>query len=93
MTILISLALVTACLFLVGAYAGIETGFVSLDLEMIKHQAQEPDAVVERALLKIILQPERFLALTLIGINLTMVVATSTWTELLHYYQPSPRPS
>lgn len=89
MTILISLALVIACLFLVGAYAGIETGFVSLDLEMIKHQAQEPDAVVERALLKIILQPERFLALTLIGINLTMVVATSTWTELLHYYQPS----
>lgn len=88
MTILISLILVLVCLFLVGAYAGIETGFVSLDLEMIKHQAQEPGAVTERTLLKFILQPERFLALTLIGINLTMVVATSIWTELLHYYHP-----
>ncbi|HNW35646.1 MAG TPA: hemolysin family protein [Candidatus Ozemobacteraceae bacterium] len=89
MTILISLAMVLICLFLVAAYAGIETGFVSLDLEMLKHRALDPEAVAERTLVKILRQPERFLALTLIGINMTMVLATAVWTELLKNYSPA----
>ncbi|HOY66268.1 MAG TPA: CNNM domain-containing protein [Candidatus Ozemobacteraceae bacterium] len=88
MTLFISLLLVVLCLFLVGAFAGIETGFVSIDQEMLRHQANEPGAFAERSLVRILRQPERFLALTLIGINLTMVLATSIWTELLHIYSP-----
>lgn len=88
MTLFVYLLLVVLCLYLVGAFAGIETGFVSIDQEMLRHRAHEPGARAERALARFLKQPERFLALTLIGINLTMVLATSIWTELLHMYSP-----
>ena len=73
-TWLISLALVVFFLFLVALFAGAETGFVCLDISILKNRAQTENGKPERSLLKIAKQPERFLALTLIGINMAIVI-------------------
>jgi CBS domain containing-hemolysin-like protein len=83
MEILISFGLIGFFLILTAVFAGAETGFVCLDVERLRVLARKPEAGPENELLKIALAPERFLALTLIGINMSIVVATSLSTNLL----------
>lgn len=84
----ISLPLMAFFFLLVAIFAGAETGLVCLDIQHLKHLAQQETNHRERALLKIAKQPERFLALTLIGINMSIVISTSLGTDLFEKYGP-----
>lgn len=74
-----------AVVFLVlnGIFNGAETGFVCLDPNRISLAGKGTEDARIRRLLAIARAPERFLALTLIGINLCLVLATSLVTTLL----------
>lgn len=88
MMLVFYLLLVFMCLVLTAVFAGTETGFVSLNIQVLRQKAQAPNGECERSLLKIARQPERFLALTLIGINMSIVVATALWTEIMQQLGP-----
>ncbi|MBF0545845.1 MAG: HlyC/CorC family transporter [Candidatus Riflebacteria bacterium] len=88
MIYLISPILVAIFLFLIYFFAGIETGVVSLDQNVLLHRASLPDRKGEKSLLKFSKQPERFLALTLIGLSMSLVIATSITTDLLEKIGP-----
>ena len=88
MTFALSIVLVLVFLFFIALFAGSETGFVCLDIHDLKRRAQEESAVPERALLRLAKQPERFLALTLIGINMSIVISTSIVTEISQSHGP-----
>lgn len=88
MALVFTLALMLFFLLLVALFAGAETGFVALDIHYLKHRSQEEAAFRERSLLKIARQPERFLALTLVGINMSIVVVSALNTSLLEDYDP-----
>lgn len=63
-------------------FNGSETGFVSLDKNYLRYRARAKTATRERRLLKIASSPENFLALTLIGTNSCLVIATSIFTAV-----------
>jgi len=75
-------------LLLVAFFAGCETGFVSLDVASLRQRAKISGKVSEKQLLDIVRAPERFLALTLIGTNMSLVVATSFFSQVLNEFQP-----
>jgi CBS domain containing-hemolysin-like protein len=85
---LVSLTLIVVFLLLVAVFAGAETGFVCLDLNHLKQLACKENAHSEKALLRIARQPDRFLALNLIGINMSVVIATSLATNVVEPYGP-----
>lgn len=78
----------TLFLFLIAVFAGTETGFVCLDVQLLRTRAQLPANTRERALLRIVQQPEKFLALTLLGINMSLVIATSIFTNVFQNLGP-----
>jgi len=88
MTIALSIPLIVFFLVMVGIFAGAETGLVCLDLNNLKQLAKAENAFSERNLLRIAKQPDRFLALTLIGINMSIVIATSLATEIFQRVGP-----
>lgn len=81
-------ALTLLSLLLVALFAGTETGFVSLDVQHLRQRVKAAGRPAEKQLLDIIRAPERFLALTLIGINMSLVLATSLFSELVAGLDP-----
>ena len=84
--IFFSIVVAAIFLFLTGLFAGTETGFVCLNQQLVRHRAENPANTREKTLLEIGRKPERFLALTLIGINMSTVVATSLLTEVFQQF-------
>lgn len=85
---LVSCGLTVAALALVALFAGAETGLVSLDLQTLRQRVKGGGRLAERQLLEFVRNPERFLALTLIGINMSLVLATSLFSELVAGFDP-----
>ncbi len=80
-----------ACVFLAfnAVFNGAETGFVSLDIDYLRYRARSKNASKERSLIRLAESPERFLALTLIGTNSFLVLATSILTGLVQTFNPA----
>jgi CBS domain containing-hemolysin-like protein len=87
-TTLVSGGLTLVALALVALFAGAETGLVSLDVQTLRQRVKGGGRPAERQLLEFARNPERFLALTLIGINMSLVVATSLFSELVAGFEP-----
>ncbi|MBF0409205.1 MAG: HlyC/CorC family transporter [Candidatus Riflebacteria bacterium] len=88
MFLVISLFLITLFFFLTYFFSGIETGIVSLDRDFLAHKSSLSDDSPEKSLLKYARQPNRFLALTLIGINASNTIAASIATNLFDSISP-----
>jgi putative hemolysin len=72
-----------------AVFNGAETGLVTLDVDYLKFLNRSNRANVwERRLLKFASSPESFLAVTLLGINSCLVIATSLITVLLEKIGP-----
>jgi len=88
--ILFYLALTLVFLALNAIFNGAETGLVSLDIDYLRFKSRElGEKSNERRLLKLAQSPEHFLALTLIGINSCLVIATSLATALMQSLAPA----
>ncbi|MFZ2957331.1 MAG: hemolysin family protein [Candidatus Ozemobacteraceae bacterium] len=83
-----SLVLIVVFLFLCFVFAGVETGVVSLDVQILRHRASLPKGHRERVLLRYSRSPERFLAMSLICINMSSVAVASLATDLFERYDP-----
>ncbi|MBF0499965.1 MAG: HlyC/CorC family transporter [Candidatus Riflebacteria bacterium] len=88
MPVFISVLLIVFFLFLCYVFSGVETGVVSLDVHLLRHRASTPEGVGERVLLRYSRSPERFLAMTLICINMSNVAVASLSTELFERFAP-----
>lgn len=80
-------AIAVFCVF-VYIFAGVETGVISLDANLLRVRAASPKGAAERSLLRFARQPERFLALTLIGINMSLVAVASLSTSICEEFGP-----
>lgn len=89
MSLFLSLGLIAVFCVFVYIFAGVETGVISLDVNLLRIRAATPKGSAERSLLRFARQPERFLALTLIGINMSMVAVASMTTDLCERIGPS----
>ncbi len=84
------LALTLVFLALNAVFNGAETGLVSLDTDYLRYKSRTlSDKSREKKLLKLAQSPEHYLALTLIGINSCLVIATSLATALIKSLAPS----
>ena len=88
MSLVISFVLIAIFCVFVYIFAGIETGVISLDVNLLRVRAATPKGAAERLLLRFARQPERFLALTLISINMSMVAVASLSTNLCENIGP-----
>ena len=73
---------IVACVLLSGFFSGVETGLVSCNRLKIRHLA-EGGSWRARIADKLLAEPERFLVLTLVGNNISLVTATTLTTYLL----------
>jgi putative hemolysin len=87
---IIAIYLFLIVLFLIGnaIFHGAEAGFVCLGPLRFQARDKEGSTAVDQRLAKITRFPERFLALTLVGINLCLVVTTALCTSLLEPLGP-----
>ena len=86
---LLYILLVIIFLLLNAVFNGAETGLVTLDVDYLKFRIRaNPGAVKEKRLFKIARSPENYLAVTLLGINSCLVIATSLLTVLLQEIGP-----
>lgn len=86
----IYLLLAAFFLLLNAIFNGAETGLVTLDLDYLRFKIRSnPSATREKRLLKIASSPEKFLAVTLLGINSCLVVATSLFTVIFKQMGPA----
>ncbi|MBN2482612.1 MAG: DUF21 domain-containing protein [Candidatus Omnitrophica bacterium] len=72
------------CVFFIllqGFFAGSEIAFISSNILRLRHQQEEDKTA--KMVYRLLLKPERFLATTLIGTNLSMVVSSTFATYLL----------
>jgi putative hemolysin len=88
MNLFLYLGLAFIFLVLNAIFNGAETGFVSLDIDYLRYRARSKKAIRERRLMQIAKSPEKFLALTLIGINSCMVISTSLFTAVFKEHIP-----
>ena len=89
MGILFYFALTMLFLALNAIFNGAETGLVSLDVDYLRFKSKSlGEHAREKRLLKLAQSPEHYLALTLIGINSCLVVATSLATALMQSLTP-----
>ncbi|GAB4277965.1 MAG: CNNM domain-containing protein [Candidatus Rifleibacteriota bacterium] len=81
------LCLIAFFLCLNAVFNGAETGLVTLDLDYLKFKTRtNPAAKKEMRLLKIAKSPEKFLAVTLLGINSCLVISSALLTALLREF-------
>jgi len=69
-------------IFLQGFFAASEISFISSPLLTLRHRQEKGDKKAAKAY-KLLLKPERFLATTLVGINVSLVVSSSFLTSAL----------
>lgn len=74
-----SLAVIFLCLVLQGMFSGGELALVSSDLNRLRSRAKKGDQAAARAIL-LLENPEWFLAATLTGTNICVIVSTVTAT-------------
>jgi len=87
--ILLYLTLTLVFLAFNAVFNGSETGLVSLDIDYLRFKARDlGEYSREKRLLKLAQSPEHYLALTLIGINSCLVIATSLATALMQTLAP-----
>lgn len=88
--IILYLVLTLFFLALNAVFNGAETGLVSLDTDYLRYKSRGlPETSCEKRLLKLARSPDHYLALTLIGINSCLVIATSLATALMESLVPS----
>jgi putative hemolysin len=83
--------IVTAAAFLTlnAVFNGAETGLVTLDLDYLKFRSRSNQSNVwEKRLLRLASSPEKFLSVTLLGINSCLVIASSLITVVLQDFGP-----
>ncbi|MBU1106121.1 MAG: hemolysin family protein [Candidatus Riflebacteria bacterium] len=87
--IIFYLALTIFFLALNAVFNGAETALVSLDVDYLRFKSRSlGENAREKRLLKLAQSPEHYLALTLIGINSCLVIATSLATAIMQSLTP-----
>ena len=81
--------LVILCLLLEGFFAGTETGFISCDRIRMANLADNNDKRA-RIVLSFLEDPERFLATTLVGVNISVITGSSVATMMVSHYIREP---
>lgn len=88
MSITLAVFIILVCIFFEGFFAGSEIGFISCNrIRMSSRADKERRAKIVMAFLD---DPERFLSTTLVGVNISVVIASSVMTALVQRFIHKP---